>query len=313
MVVVGAGRWGRVVASRITSLPGLVLAAVVDPSPEALAAAVGLFSCAGVRSVEELPDPIGGAVVASPPGSHGEVASRLLERGIPTLVEKPLDLTLEAAEAAVLASLQGRTFLQPAFQERWNPGIRACGDALRRPRYLQAERLSAFTPRILHTDVILDLMIHDLDLCVHLVGEEVAEVSAVGIPVMTDQVDLANARLQFSNGAVANLTASRVSPRSSRTLRLFGPLGYHSIDLASGTAYRARRLPSSPDSPVPYQVEAEGLPSPPGDALGEQLLAFARACRRECQPAVSAKEGIEALRLALRVREAVEASARGIR
>ncbi|MCK6530906.1 Gfo/Idh/MocA family oxidoreductase [Myxococcota bacterium] len=306
LAVVGTGRWGEVVARRIQAEPDLDLVAVIDLDP-VRAAEVGRALGVGVASrPEDLAGQVDGAVVATPPAEHLAAARTLLDVGVPVLVEKPLAPDLQGARELVAEGRRRGLLVQPAFQERWNPAVRACGGGLAGARYVQTERLAPFAPRSLGTDVVLDLMIHDIDLCLAAVGAAVTEVRAVGIPVVSDRVDIAHVRLEFEGGAVATLSASRISPRPVRTFRSFGAAGYHSADLLAGTAYRAARRPAPPGSPVPYAVEPEALPAPGEDALGAQLRSFGRAARGDAPPPVTAEEGLAALALALRVREAIE-------
>jgi predicted dehydrogenase len=252
--------------------------------------------------------------VVVPTPSHTEVGLGVLSRGIHALIEKPLADT-EAGAARLVEEADARgVVLQVGHVERFNRAVRAALPYLDEPRFLQTERLAPFQPRGTDVAVILDLMIHDLDLVLELVGAEVSEVRATGMPVLTAHVDIANARVEFENGAVALITASRISRDRTRTLRIFQPTGYFSLDLAQGSGhfYRlkdgwqglgAKRMEDI--------VQHVRLAAPESEPLQLELESFIRAVRGEGEVAVSGAAGAQALRLAFRVAEAVQASPLG--
>jgi predicted dehydrogenase len=234
-----------------------------------------------------------------------------IARGRHLLVEKPLAATIPEAEALVAAAAKAGVVLQTGHIERFNRAIRAAAPHLSSPRYIEADRVAPFAARGSDVAVVLDLMIHDLDLVLALVKEPVADVRASGIGVLTPSVDIATARLEFASGAVANLTASRLARERVRKLRIFQPSGYFSLDLAAGSGDFLRLRPDAqaqlaagaPD--LALLVEKVPISAPEGDALALELANFAAAVRGEEHTAVSGQEGLDALRLADRVMRAM--------
>jgi predicted dehydrogenase len=241
-------------------------------------------------------------VVATPTVSHREVAGQLLEAGCHVLVEKPIAATVaEAWELVDLAAAAGRV-LAVGHVEYHNPAVQSALDLAEDVRYLEAQRLSPFTARSVDVDVILDLMIHDLQITLAAASETPSEIRAVGVPVLTDKVDLCHAWIEFSSGLVANLTASRVSAERIRKLRLFARDSYYSVDYADQTVSAARLL-REPDGPqiTPQQVDVVEQ-----EPLAAELGEFVRACRGQPSTFVDGVTGAEALAAAIRVRESVE-------
>jgi predicted dehydrogenase len=247
--------------------------------------------------------------VAVPTPAHVDVGMRALELGIPVLMEKPLAATLSEADRLITAADRRRVQLQVGHIERYNRALRAAEPYLDGPRYLESQRLAPFQPRGTDVAVVLDLMIHDLDLVLHLTGGSTAtEVRASGISVLSPHLDLANARVEFANGAVAQATASRVARERIRRLRLFQPNGYFSLDLASGGGEFMRvRTGWQPGTgrELADVVERIVLEAPEADALALELQSFVHAIRGEREVVVRGEEGRAALALALRVADAV--------
>jgi predicted dehydrogenase len=246
--------------------------------------------------------------IAVPTPVHADVGLRALELGVPVLMEKPLAASLEEADRLIAAARRRRIQLQVGHIERYNRALRAAEPFLDGPRYIESHRLAPFQPR--GTDVaVLDLMIHDLDLVLHLTGGSVAtEVRASGISVLSPHLDLANARVEFANGAVAQATASRVARERIRRLRLFQPNGYLSLDLASGGGEFMRvRSGWQPGTgrELADVVERIVLEAPEADALSLELQSFVHAVRGQREVVVRGEEGRAALALALRVADAV--------
>jgi predicted dehydrogenase len=247
--------------------------------------------------------------VAVPTPVHAEVGLQALELGVPVLMEKPLAATLEEADRLIAAADRRSLQLQVGHIERYNRALRAAEPYLDGPRYLESQRLAPFQPRGTDVAVVLDLMIHDLDLVLHLTGGSTAtEVRASGISVLSPHLDLANARVEFANGAVAQATASRVARERIRRLRLFQPNGYFSLDLASGGGEFMRvRQGWQPGTgrELADVVERIALEAPHADALALELQSFVHAVRGEREVVVRGEEGRAALALALRVADAV--------
>jgi predicted dehydrogenase len=243
VAVVGAGSFGRNHLRVYRELEhaghAVRLAAVVDPNVAACAAAEAQYGIRGFATVAECVaaardegHPIQAASVCVPTVYHAMVAEELLAAGVDLLIEKPLAATLEQADATVAAAERYGRIVQPGHLERFNPAVEAVRGAITRPMFFEVHRLSVFTPRSLDVDVVLDLMIHDLDIVMSLVQSPVRELRAVGLPVLSQRTDIANVRLEFENGCVANFTASRVSTERVRKLRLFQPHQYLSLDFA---------------------------------------------------------------------------------
>lgn len=313
--VVGVGALGRHHARHLSQLDGVELVGVCDTDGERSLAVAGEF---GTRSFTDLDDMLGAVeavTVAVPTPAHAEVGLRALERGVPVLMEKPLTDSLGAADALIaMAGLHG-VQLQVGHIERYNRAVRAAEPYLDGPRYIESQRLAPFQPRGTDVPVVLDLMIHDLDLVLHLTGgAEAVEVRASGLSLLSSHLDLANARVEFANGTVALATASRVSRERVRRLRLFQPNGYLSLDLASGAGEFMRVRPGwqpGTGEALSDVVERIALEAPEADALGLELQSFVHAVRGERDVVVRGEEGRAALVLALRVADAVRASPLG--
>jgi predicted dehydrogenase len=273
-----------------------------DPDRGRLEAVCAEFGARPLASLEEAVALADAGVVASPTVTHGEVAGRFLAARRHVLVEKPIAASVAEAHEMVRLARRNGVALGVGHTEFFNPAVQAVLARAPRPRYLEAQRLSPFTRRSLDIDVVLDLMVHDLQLAQALNGgSAVTEVRAVGVPVLSSRVDLANVRLAFANGCVANLTASRVSSERVRKLRLFEKDAYHSIDYAEQTvsAYRLVRAGAEATiSPVDVPVEK-------GEPLAVEHLAFQRACRGDLSAWVDGEAGTAALATAVAVVEAI--------
>lgn len=295
LAVVGAGAFGRNHVRVLSRLPDVQLVAIVDADlakAQELATEHGSHAFA---SLDTLPV-CDAAVVATPTVSHEEVATRLLQTGLDVLVEKPIASNAEAGERlARLADEKGR-LLQVGHLERFNPAVIALEKALTIPLFFEIHRLSIFTPRSLDVDVVLDLMIHDLDLVLSLTQAMPEEIRAAGISVLSNKVDIANVRLSFASGCIANLTASRVSVEQVRKLRLFQPGEYISLDYHRQDATRFSVGPAE-SGPLP-KIGFEQLKVERSEPLELELLSFCDAVRKRRRPRVDAWQGARALRLA---------------
>ncbi|MET0395827.1 MAG: Gfo/Idh/MocA family oxidoreductase [Longimicrobiaceae bacterium] len=311
--VVGVGSLGFHHARILREVAGARLAGVFDADP-ARAARVG--EELGVRVFAALEDLLGeveAAVVAVPTTEHAAVALAALDRGVHLLIEKPIASTLEEADRIVAAAEAAGTLVATGHVERFNAALRACEPYLDVPRFVESHRLAPFAGRGTDVAVVLDLMIHDIDLVLSLVGSEVASVRAVGVPILTSSVDIANARLEFADGAVANITASRVSMERTRKIRFFQHSGYISLDLAAGTGEFLRlkkgaRIPEGEVGPAALlglvdRVELRGDGTEP---LRAELEAWVRAVRGEAPLVVSGRDGRQALGVALDIMGRIE-------
>ena len=244
--------------------------------------------------------------LAAPTEAHCEIACRLLEQGIHVLVEKPISRTLEEADRMIRAAEKGSALLQVGHLERFNPALVALRPHVRKPVYFEIHRVGQFTARSLDIDVVLDLMIHDLDIVQWLVGEEVAvtNIHAVGIAILTNKVDAANARLEFSSGAVANITASRVGMEKIRKMRFFQPHDYVAIDYTTKRASVSSLAPPTASGSWPG-VHIKHLDIVDVEPLRAEIVSFFESAQNGLPPAVSGSDGRNALSLALRTLERI--------
>lgn len=310
--VIGVGALGSHHARHLATLPGAELVGVYDIVPSRANEIAAKVNTEAFRDLDRLLARVKAVTVAVPTPVHAEVGVRALEAGVAVLMEKPLASTLEEADRLVAAAESGPSLLQVGHIERFNRAIRAAMPYLAEPRYMESMRLAPFQPRGTDVAVILDLMIHDLDLVLHLVGGVAAsDVRASGVAVLSPHLDMANARVEFGNGAVANVTASRMARDRIRKLRIFETTGYFSLDLATGTG-EFMRLKSgwqpSPGMKLEDIVERVMLDAPEADALRLELESFVAGVRGEKRTGVTGEEGRAALSLALQVVEAVNRS-----
>jgi predicted dehydrogenase len=313
----------------------VALAALVEPNEGARSRAAADFGVRGFATISDCMAAaraelkwIGAASVCVPTVHHAECARTLMECGIDLLIEKPLAANLEDAdEIAGLARKLGR-IVQVGHLERFNPAVRAVREQLNRPMFFEVHRLSVFTPRSLDVDVVLDLMIHDLDIVLKLVGKPVREVRAVGLPVLSKKVDIANVRLEFENGCVANFTASRVSTERVRKMRFFQPHQYLSLDFARqdllmidvtavagmdmaqlAALAAAAGAAGAGGHPAPG-MSLKKVPVEAGEPLRLEIEAFLEAVRTRTEPVVTVEDGRAALALALEINASIAAHAR---
>ena len=309
--VVGAGALGFHHIRLLKKIDGSELVGFYDHNRARSAQVATELETTALPSLEALLDRVEAVTVVGPTPAHVEVALPVLERGLHALVEKPLADTLPGAEQLVHLARERGVCFQVGHVERFNRAVRAAAPYLEEPRFLQTERLAPFQPRGTDVAVILDLMIHDLDLVLELVRSEVAEVRATGVPILTPHVDIANARVEFANGAVAIITASRVSRERTRKLRIFQPTGYFSLDLAQGNGHFYRLKAGWQGfgaTRIEEIVEHVRLDAPEAEPLKLELESFLRAVRGDGDVVVTGAAGVQALALAYRVADAISAS-----
>ncbi len=308
IAVVGVGYMGRLHAEKLAALAkeGVVAFAGVHDADAARASETAAKRGApSLGSLEHVAAVADAACVAVPTVEHARVASRLLEAGLDVLIEKPIATTREEARSLVdLARARGR-ILQVGHIERFSRAFRTIRPALTLARFIAAHRIGPYPARATDVSVVLDLMIHDLDIVAELAGTEVERVEAVGVPVLSKTEDIANARLRLANGCIVNLTASRVSLEKLRKVRLFQSDAYVSIDLGEAKITFVRRE-GDPGGPTPPRITAEKLEFDRGDALLAQDRAFAESVATRAEPEVSGEDGYRALDLALRIQESIE-------
>jgi predicted dehydrogenase len=305
IAVVGVGHLGRHHVRLARTLPGWRCVGAYDIDQARLEAVCGEFGATPLGSLAQAVELADVAVVATPTVTHLANVEAFLKAGRHVLVEKPIASSIDEAWRLVECARQARRVLGVGHVEFFNPAVQAVLARGPRPRFLEAQRLSPFTRRSLDIDVVLDLMVHDLQIAQALVGgAELVEVRAVGVPVLSGRVDLANVRLAFADGCVASLTASRVSAERIRKLRLFEPDSYYSIDYSdqSVSAYRLDRVGAEPTiAPIGIEVAK-------GEPLALEHLAFQQACRGEPTPFVDGRAGASALSAAVAVVEAIAAA-----
>jgi predicted dehydrogenase len=314
--VIGVGALGFHHARQLREIPQATLVGFFETGAERSAKVASELGLRAFASVEELLDVVDAVTVVVPTPAHFAVASKALDRGKHVLVEKPIAATIDEADEMLAIAKRTGALIQTGHVERFNRAIRGALQYVDQPRFIESDRLAPFNPRGSDVAVVLDLMIHDIDLVHTLVGGPVKDVSAVGVPVLTPFVDIANARLTFASGAVANITASRVSRERMRKLRLFQPSGYLSLDLGTGTGefYHLKRgmdfaafvRDAQGAQAIEQFVERETIDAPEGDALRLELESFISAIQGESPVAVSGLAGREALAVALQIVKEIE-------
>ena len=302
VAVAGTGEFGRNHARVYREIEGAELVGVFDQDSNRAATVAQEFQTQIFTKLEDLRGRADAVSVAIPTVAHAEVGCRLLEMGLDILVEKPMAVNLAEADALLDAAKRNGRILQVGHVERFNPAVIAVEPILNRPLFFEVHRLGVFTPRSLDVDVIYDLMIHDLDILLALVKEPVTEVKAVGIPVLTDKVDIAHARLEFVGGAVANVTASRVSTERVRKMRFFQQHEYISLDYARRDALRVGVKRPGPQPEFGF----EKLNAPDVEPLRAELEAFVDAVRTRKEPRTNGAAGRAALELAGRVMASIQ-------
>ena len=306
--VVGVGYLGRFHAQKYASLPNSHLVGVADPSAKARSAVAAELGVAAYADYRELLGHVDAVSVVTPTPMHFEVAKNFLDAGASVLVEKPMTVTVAEGESLIELARRANRILQVGHLERFNAAVQAVQPALTVPRFIESARLAPFKHRGTDVDVVLDLMIHDIDLILSIVRSPVVAVDAIGSSVFSGEVDIANARLRFANGCVANATASRVSMKTERKLRLFQDDAYISVDLHQKVLTVIRKGGIGADG-VP-QVAIEENIYEQGDALKDEIAAFLESAATGSAPAVSGEDGLLALRTAVSIAEQVANSRR---
>ena len=301
--VIGVGHLGKHHARILATLAGTTLVAVVDINGPRAAEVGSTTGAKALRDYRELFGEVDAVSVVVPTELHHEVALPFLERGIAVLVEKPMARTVAEADELIAAAKASGTTLAVGQTERYNPAVAAVMPLVTSPRFIEVHRLGVFPERSLDIDVVFDLMIHDLDIVGSLVRSPVASIEAVGVPVLTPKFDIANARLRFENGCIANLTASRISRDRVRKIRFFQPDAYISIDYAAQEVEGWRLVRRDGQRP---SIEGGALPVEKDEPLRRELADFIRAARDRSRPLVDGEAGRAALELATRIAEKME-------
>lgn len=304
--VIGVGHLGQAHARVHATLDQVELVAVCDINEAAGRAIAERHGTRFVRDYRELPGHVEAVSVATPTVNHHEITCAFLEAGVHVLVEKPIARTLDEADEMIRAAESRNLILQVGHIERFNPAFVALQRHISRPRFFEAHRMGVFTPRSLDIDVVMDLMVHELDIIASLVKSEVVKLDAVGIPILTPRIDLANARLEFADGCIANITASRVSGERLRKLRVFQPHEYYSLDYAEQQVAMCKLIPPKSAGALP-EIVAEGLQIEKREPLLAEIESFIASVQTRTAPTVSGAEGRLALRLAIEVLEKIKA------
>jgi predicted dehydrogenase len=312
VAVVGVGHLGQHHARLLAAMEGVELVAVVDTKPGRAAAIAAQYGTDALLDAAALSGRVDAVTVAVPTGSHVAVALPFLERGVPVLVEKPLAASVAEADRLIEAAGRAGAMLAAGHTERFNPAVAAALPLVADPRFVEVHRLGTFPERSLDIDVIFDLMIHDLDLLLAAVGSDVVSVDAVGVHVLTPRTDIANARLRFASGCIANLTASRISRERVRKARFFQHDSYVAIDFAAQEVEVYRLVPPAaparPGEPGRPAIEGGKLEIGRDEPLRRELADFVEAVRARRPPAVTARAGRDALALATRIADVMDAA-----
>ena len=311
--VVGAGSLGFHHIRILRDLRGAQFTGFVESSAERRKEVEKELKVRAQPTLDTLLDVSDAVIVVVPTSQHFAVASAAIERGKHVFIEKPITATLEEADALLDLAKKRGVIVQIGHIERFNRAVRAALPHVKRPRFIDSERLAPFSPRGSDVAVVLDLMIHDIDLLLTLVGADAREISAVGVPVLTPMLDIANARVTFTSGAVANITSSRISREKKRKIRIFQEREYLSLDLAGGTGEFYRLKPGfdpksikSGSADIAAYVEREKLHAPEGEPLKLEQESFAAALTGKAPVVVTGEEGRLALGVALRIVKEIE-------
>lgn len=307
VAVIGTGYLGKFHAEKYCKNEDVDLVAVVDINPEAAEmVAKACDGCKAITDYNEIIDKVDAVSIVTPTETHHRVAKDFLSRGKHVLLEKPMTVSVEEAQDLIEVSEANNAMLQIGHLERFNAAVTALNGRPVNPLFIESHRMSVFTERATDVDVVLDLMIHDIDIILNIVKSHVEDVRAVGVPVVTGMVDIANARLTFANGAVANVTASRVSKEPIRRMRMFQPDAYIAIDYAHQKIEIARQEIVE-GSAFPKIIE-ETIDIERKDALKEEIKSFVDCIKNNKQPLVGGYEGKRALEVAHIIKDAIEES-----
>ena len=302
LAVIGVGHLGRHHARILSTMEGVTLSAVVDTLPERAAEIASVSNTRALTDYRDLIGEVDAVVVAVPTELHAEVAVPFLDKGTPVLVEKPMSRSLADADRMLAAARASGAMIAVGHTERHNPAVAVALRLVSAPRFIEVHRLSAFPDRSLDIDVVFDLMIHDLDVILAIVKSEVTSIEAVGVPVLTPKYDIANVRLRFASGCIANITASRISKDRVRKIRFFQPDAYLSVDYASQEVegWRLVRKEPRPD------IQGGAIPVERDEPLRRELADFVKAVRDSSAPLVDGEAGKRALVLAAEIADKME-------
>lgn len=296
--VVGIGHLGSYHLQKYARIESCKIVAVADTQNKKAQEAASLYKCEAFANHRDMLDCVDAVSIAVPTDDHYAVARDFLAAGVDVLVEKPLCANLEQADELLALIKKNQLILQVGFVERFNPAIMALEKVITRPAFIEVHRLHPFFERGIDVDVVLDLMIHDLDLILKFVDEPLLHAEAVGVPILSDKIDIANVRLSFAGGCVANITASRISAKTMQKIRFFGPEGYHSVDCQKRELLSLSKVTTADGK---QQIVQNNLEVGNHDPLEEEIRSFVHSVLTRIKPAASGREGRQSLELALEI------------
>ena len=305
--VIGVGYLGKFHAEKYASLPNSRLVGVADANLEQARTVAAAHQAAAFDDYRELLDKVDAVSIVTPTTLHHQVAKAFLDHGVHVLVEKPITVTLEEAQDLVQTAAAKGLVLQVGHLERFNAAMLDLDQVLTEPKFIETHRLAPYKPRATDVDVILDLMIHDIDIILSIVQSELADIAVSGTSVLSGETDIANARLTFANGCVANVTASRISLKTERKMRIFQANAYISIDFQNRIFSYHRKGEGEMFPGVP-NIDSKETVYEDGDALKAEISAFLDCVQHQQQPLVSGEDGLRALHTANRIRELLQTS-----
>jgi predicted dehydrogenase len=305
--VVGVGYLGKFHAEKYASMDAVDLVGVADTNMSQAASIAGKYRTTAYSTYQDLFGKVDAVSIVVPTQSHFTVAMDFLENDVDVLLEKPMTTTLEEADELIRCADSKGLIIQVGHLERFNPAVIALKDIVRKPMFIESHRLSIYKDRGTDVSVVLDLMIHDIDIILNFVRSEVSEIRAAGISVIAENVDIANARLEFQNGCVANVTASRISTKNERKIRLFQKDAYVSVDFTSQEITVIQQDSKKDDGLIPG-MEINQLCFTKGDALQDEIKSFVQSVVNRKAPQVTGQMGRDALKVALIIMEQIKKS-----
>jgi predicted dehydrogenase len=304
--VIGVGHLGEYHVQKYKTMPTVELVGVVDTNMDRADEIARRYSTRAFGHHGEILDMVNGVSLAVPTEMHFKVAKDILTNGVHLLIEKPITYSVGHANTLINMAHEKDVIVQVGHVERFNPAVVKMESMLNRPIFIESQRLNLFTTRGTDVDVVLDLMIHDLDIILHSVPSEVKEVHSVGMSVITGKTDIANVRMIFENGTVANLTASRVSNKTLRKIRIFQPDAYFSVDCVKREISVTQLDGEMKDSDDFPQITSKKMRYPDSDPLGDQISSFVNAIIKGSEPVVTGRDGLKALKVALGIIDQIE-------
>ncbi len=296
--VVGIGHLGNYHLQKYRNIDNCEIVAVADAVAERAQKAAELYACSAYTDHKQMLGQVDAVSIAVPTGEHHKVAKDFLAAGVDVLIEKPMCATLEEADELLALARKNQLMIQVGFIERFNPAIMALEKVITRPVFVEVHRLHPFFERGTDVDVILDLMIHDLDLILKFVNAPLVNMEAVGVPILSDKIDISNVRLSFATGCIANITASRISAKTMQKIRFFGPEGYHSVDCQKREILSLSKITGSDGK---QQIVQNNVEVGSHDPLEEEIRSFVRAVVERSKPPVTGEDGRQSLALAIEI------------